>query len=160
MKVSTIGFIVVLSASSIVGAHAEPIGLDPIFVGMSFDKMTKDPNLYLQCKLQGMLYKYKVCKQKEDIMNIPVYAEYYFDNEVLVMADILFQSKNLPAIILELRNKYGNELKDNINSNVIRWVKPEGDIEITLFEERPHIAELKILDPKALDKRKQFLLSQ
>jgi hypothetical protein len=153
MKFISIWTLVALCTSSIVEAHAEPLGLGNVYTGMSPDKVIKNPKA--QCRLKGMIYKYKVCKQIEEIENMPIQAEYYFDENILEMASFIFEKRYIENILIILDRKYGKAINKAIDGNSVRWTLPEGEIVLSLMDTQPHLVEVKIFDQKGIEKYKE-----
>jgi hypothetical protein len=135
-------------------AHAEPVGIGGVHMGMSPNEVIKDPAV--QCRFRGMTYKYNVCQQIESIANIPVKTEYYFDKNALEMMSMFFEGKSYESVLSLLEHKYGN-IHQVTDDGWIRWDLAEGEILLDTVLSRNNLAELRIFDNKAIERFKNLL---
>lgn len=154
MKGISVWTLVTACTLLIAEAHAEPVGIGRVHMGMSRNEVIKDPAM--QCRFRGMIYKYNVCQQIESIANIPVKAEYYFDKNVLEMLSMFFEGKCYDSVLSMLEQKYG-KIHSTTDDGWMRWEVAEGEILLDMVGSQNNLVELRMFDNKAIERIKNLL---
>jgi hypothetical protein len=134
-------------------AHAEPVGIGGVHMGMSPNEVIKDPAVH--CRFRGMIYKYNVCQQIETVGNIPAKTQYYFDKNVLEMMSMSFEEKHYDSVLSMLEKKYGT-IHPSTDDGWIRWELIEGEILLDMVNHQNSLVELRIFGRKAIERSKNL----